>query len=73
MSTLLSQKLVATFQPTHVHAEGGEYEVLDFPRVKCFAMDRTFPVWHNGVLYRNKDNLLCVRTLEDFNDRFKPL
>lgn len=66
MSTGLAQKLVSSFKATHIHLDGGEYEVLDYPRVK-------FLLWENGVLYRNKDNLLCVRTLENFNERFKPL
>lgn len=72
MSTLLSQKLVATFKPTHTHVAGGEYEVLDFPRVKV-NINPELSEWVNGVLYRNKDNLLCVRTAENFNARFKPL
>lgn len=70
---MLSQKLVATFKPTHTHADGGEYEVLDFPRVKCPEPFEGTGTWQNGVLYRNKDNLLCVRTAENFNQRFKPL
>lgn len=71
MSTMLSQKLVNTFTPTHRHEKGGEYEVLDYPRIKCIAENACgVPIWQNGVLYRTIDNLLCVRTLENFNERF---
>lgn len=72
--TGLSMKLVNTFHPTHVHtSDGVEYEVLDYPRVKCFDEYSDIHSWKNGVLYRNKENLLCVRTLENFNERFTKL
>lgn len=58
---------VEKFTPTHVHVEGGEYEVLDYPRVKIEGH------WFSGVLYRNRDNILCVRTLEGFEKRFSVL
>lgn len=75
MSTGLSQKLVSHFQATHRHERDAvEYEVLEYLRVKCIAENACgVPIWQNGVLYRNADNLLCVRTLENFNERFTKL
>lgn len=55
---------LGAFTATHTHNEGNEYEVLDYPRVKIEGK------WHNGVLYRNAENVLCVRTLDNFNARF---
>lgn len=73
MSTGLSQKLVSHFVPTHRHAEGGEYEMLECLQVHCNEAYEGSPTWQDGVLYRNADNKLCVRTVEDFNERFTKL
>lgn len=72
MTTKMSQQLVSHFSPTHEHTSDGVlYEVLDYPRVK--VVSGLHGVWVNGVLYRNKDNVLCVRTAENFNQRFTKL
>lgn len=65
--------LPAQFRPTHTHVDkdNGDavpYEMLDYPRMKL--PDGS---WVSGVLYRNSDNLLCTRTLENFSQRFIPL
>lgn len=64
----MSLKLT-TFNATHMHADGGLYEVLDFPRLK----HPTTGQWVSGVLYRNGEDILCIRTLENFEQRFKEL
>lgn len=61
--------LSTKFTATHVHVEGGQYEVLDYPRLK----DPVTKQWIGGVLYRNLEDVLCVRALSNFNERFKPL
>lgn len=55
------------FRATHIHNEGDKYEVLDYPRVKIEGH------WFNGVLYRNSNNVLCVRTKDNFDARFSRL
>lgn len=54
------------FVQTHTHNEGGEYEVLANPQVKIEG------TWVDGVLYRNKEGRLFVRTLYAFNASFSP-
>lgn len=72
MTTKMSQQLISHFSATHQHADGGLYEVLDFPRVKL-THGPYEGTWVSGVLYRDINHVLCVRTLENFNERFTKL
>lgn len=59
--------ILKEFFPSHIHLEtSNPYELLDQPRLKL-----PNGTWVNGVLYRNDKNVLCVRSLESFNEKFR--
>lgn len=56
------------FQATHKHAQGGLYQLLGRPHVHAGK-----DTWVPGVLYTNQKGQQFVRTLENFNKRFKEI
>lgn len=57
----------ADFKPTHQHADGGMYQMVDHGKVKMGAD------WEDGVFYRASDGTWCVTSLLRWNARFVPV
>lgn len=63
-----SPSATSSFTPTHRHAEGGLYEVLNYPKVHV-----GHNTWSPGCRYRNSDGAEFVRLMDEFEARFKPI
>lgn len=64
----IRQRRDVEFRPTHRHAEGGQYQVLDFTlKVQVGGH------WLRAVRYRNAEGMEFVRDEHTFNKRFTTL
>jgi hypothetical protein len=59
----------SAFEPTHRHAEGGEYQIIG-TFVKLHAGPDN---WLTGIRYRDAKGNEFVRTVDDFENRFTPI
>lgn len=58
---------VASFKPTHEHADGGYYELLGLGKAKLDSE------WQNCAFYRNSEGMMFATDLLRWNARFMSL
>jgi hypothetical protein len=63
---------MAKFEPSHVHADGGRYQLIDHAPGKC-EDDGHLVSWTPGVVYRGEDGMLRWTTAVRWSQRFQPL